>query len=70
MKIASEATLTAILPENLLADEKIAALAKSLDNELQKLTAETRLPLHLPRLEELPHDVLNALAWGYHCDFF
>ena len=62
--------LLEILPESIKRDEKVVALAKSLDVELKKLSAETKLPLHLPRLNELPHKVLDQLAWQWNAPFF
>ena len=62
--------LLEILPESIKRDEKVVALAKSLDVELKKLSAQTRLPLHLPRLDELPHEVLDALAEQYNVIFY
>lgn len=70
MKSIEDISLLDILPENLKADTKISALAKGLDLELQKLSAQTRLPLHLPRLDELPNEVLDQLAYQYHVDFY
>lgn len=70
MKYLNDISLLDILPSSIKNDEKIIALASALDIELQKLSNETKLPLHLPRLEELPHEVLNELAWAYHVDFF
>ena len=70
MKSIDDISLLDILPENLKRDEKVAALAKSLDAELQKLSIQTKLPLHLPRLNELPHEVLDELAFQYHVDFY
>lgn len=65
-----EVSLTAILPEPLLQDPKIRAAAEALDVELQRLSADARLVLHLPRLDELPHEVLDLLANQFHVDFF
>ena len=70
METVKNVSLLAILPQNLLADENVVAVAKSLDVELQKLSAQTRLPLHLPRLDELPHEVLDELAWQYDALFY
>ena len=70
IKTIESISLSEILPENLKADKKIAALASALDLELQKLSAQTRLPLHLPRLSELPHEVLDELAWQYDVLFY
>lgn len=70
MKKLEEVCLTDIVPENILADEKIYSLSIALEPQLQKISSDIAKVLHLPRLEELPHEVLNELAWAYHCDFF
>lgn len=63
-------SLLDILPPNLLADEQINAAAQALDDELQKITAATKEALLLPRLDELPEEVINLLAWQWHVDFY
>lgn len=59
-----------ILPLNISADEKLNAAARALDVELQTLSNEAWLVLHIPRLDELDHDVLDTLAWQLHCDHY
>jgi len=61
--------LTEILPQS-LHDEKILALCAALDAELEKVEGELNLVQHLPRLEDLPGEVLDHLAWQYHVDFY
>ena len=63
-------SLLDILPPNLLADKQIHAAARALDDELQKITAATRNTLLLPRLDELPEEVIDLLAWQWHVDFY
>ena len=63
-------SLLDILPPNLLADEQINAAAQALDTELQKITAATKEALLLPRLDELPEEVIDLLAWQWHVDFY
>ena len=63
-------SLIDILPPNLLADKQIYAAARALDDELQKITAETRNALLLPRLDELSEEVIDLLAWQWHVDFY
>ena len=60
--------LSEILPQSLKSDEKILAAAEYLDEELRKLSGAIKQVLHLPRLDELPSDVLDHLAWQYHVD--
>ena len=63
-------SLLDILPENLLADEMVYAAAKAVDDELQQLIASCIEVLHLPRLDELPEEVVDLLAWEWHVDFY
>ena len=63
-------SLLDILPPNLLADKKINAAARALDDELQKITAATRNALLLPRLDELSEEVIDLLAWQWSVDFY
>lgn len=63
-------SLLDILPDSILADEKIKAIAVALNTELQKVTAETQQVLHLPRLDVLPEKVIDLLAWQFHVDFY
>ena len=70
MKNINEIKLLENLPSSISGDKKIIALCNALENELQLLTEQTKLPLHLPRLDELPHEVLDQLAFQYHVDFY
>lgn len=70
LKDIQSVSLLDILPSNLLEDAQIYAAAKSLDDELQRVTMACREVLHLPRLDELPEAVLDLLAWQWHVDFY
>ena len=70
IQIIDHLSLLDILPENLLADEKVYAAAKAVDDELQRLIASCVEVLHLPRLDELPEEVVDLLAWEWHVDFY
>lgn len=62
--------LTDILPPNILADEKLYAAAEALDLQLKALSNDAWQVLHIPRLDELNHDVLDNLAWQFHVDHY
>ena len=62
--------LAEILPQSIRADEKIHAAAVAIDAELEKISALANLTMHLPRLDELPSEVLDHLAFQFHCDFY
>lgn len=63
-------SLLDILPANLLADTKIKAAAQALDEELQRISKETKHALILSRLDALSEDVIDLLAWQWHIDFY
>lgn len=69
MKKIYDATLGAILPDSIV-DEQISALAKAVDTEIKKLSAQVQEVLHLPRLDELDGDILDNLAEQFHVDRF
>lgn len=70
MTAITDARLSEILPANLLADEKVKALALGIDGELEKLSEEIEQVIHLPRLDELSGGILDLLAWQVHVDFY
>lgn len=59
-----------ILPPSIAVDENIYAIAKSLDEHLHNLAFDSKYVLHLPRLNELNHDMLDVLAEQFHLDFY
>lgn len=62
--------LLEILPPSIRQDEKLSAVAKSLEGQLQKLSEQARLVLHLPRLDELSNEMLDALSDQFHIDYY
>ncbi len=63
-------SLLDILPDNLKADPQVQALAEAITPELQAIARAIDECLFLPRLDELPEDVVDLLAWQYHVDFY
>ncbi|TGV01264.1 phage tail protein I, partial [Mesorhizobium sp. M00.F.Ca.ET.186.01.1.1] len=63
-------SLADILPENLKADPQVQALAEAITPELQVIAQAINECLLLPRLDELPEDIVDLLAWQYHVDFY
>lgn len=63
-------SLLDILPDSLLQDEQVQACIKALDIQLQAVTADVIEVIHLPRLDELPEEVIDLLAWQFHVDFY
>ncbi len=62
--------LTEILPQSIRDDKKIYAAAASIDEQIEKISALAKLVMHLPRLDELSGEVLDHLAYQFHCDFY
>lgn len=63
-------SLLDILPENIIADEKVNAAARALDAELQKVTEKVIQTILISRIDELPENVIDLLAWQWHVDFY
>ena len=63
-------SLLDILPPNILTDKKLHVAAEALDLELKALSQDAWQVLHIPRLNELNHDVLDNLAWQLHVDHY
>ncbi len=58
------------LPEALKKDPKILALAKSAESELLKISGVIDNVLIYSRIDELPENLLDILAYDMHCDWY
>ncbi|TEB13354.1 phage tail protein I [Pelotomaculum propionicicum] len=63
-------SLLDLLPQSLKGDPDVEALAKALDPELQAVSAAIIECVLLPRVDELPEEVVDYLAWQLHVDFY
>ena len=63
-------SLSDISPPNISHDPQISSLITAIDPQLQELSRETLQPLILARIDELPEQVLDLLAWQLHADFY
>ena len=59
-----------ILPPSIAPDPQVAAAGKALDPELQSVSHDIREALIVPRIDELPEEVVDLLAWQWHADFY
>ncbi|USG67456.1 phage tail protein I [Brevibacillus ruminantium] len=59
-----------ILPESLKKDRGVQALAEAITPEIQTISRAIAETVLLPRLDELPEDVVDLLAWQRHIDFY
>ncbi|MBD3878227.1 MAG: phage tail protein [Quinella sp. 1Q5] len=64
------ASLADILPESLKADKQFVAIANALDPLLKKFARNTRLAMHIPRLDEITGTLLDVLAEQFHVDVY
>jgi P2-related tail formation protein len=62
--------LSDLLPSSIMGDETVRAIAASVDNELQAITACINEIIMLPRIDELPADVVDHLAGQLHVDYY
>ena len=61
---------TEYLPEPLKRDKSIYAIAKAATDELLKVSGLSDLVLIYSRIDELPEDMLDILAYDFHCDWY
>lgn len=66
----SDIKIDQLLPSSIAADKNVQVIAKTMNTELTALSNDIRLCLLLPRLDELPDNILDELAWQYHVDFY
>lgn len=63
-------TLEDLLPHSILSDEKVVFAAKSLDGEMGSVSSSIFEALILSRIDELPAEIVDLLAWQFHVDFY
>lgn len=66
----TEIRLIDLVPPSIRDDPTIQAAAAAIDAELQKVTAAIPTTLLMARIDELPEDVIDCLAWQFHVDFY
>ncbi len=59
-----------LVPPSIRDDPEVQAAAAALEGELQDVTAAIPTVLLISRIDELPEDVIDALAWQWHVDFY
>ena len=62
--------LKSILPSSLSSDPKTVAMADAISSLSQKLASDIALVLLLPRIDTMPENIVDYLAWQYHVDFY
>lgn len=61
--------LADILPERLKTQD-ILAITNALDVELKEITKSIFEIVIMPRIDEMPEDIVDSLAWQLHVDFY
>lgn len=65
-----EANFAKYLPTAIANDPKMTALAQALTSELLKTSNTTRNVLIYSRIDELPEDIIDVLAYDFHIDWY
>jgi len=69
-KTINDISLIDIMPQSLLDDPLVKAIAMALDPELKAISSDIDFNLIWSRIDELAEDVIDLLAWQLHCDFY
>ena len=64
-----ELKLSDLLP-GMMKTPEVLAISAALDQELQEITAAIGEALILTRIDELPENLVDLLAWQFHVDFY
>lgn len=59
-----------LLPSSLKTDVQISAMAKAIDIKLKETDASIENVIILPYIHKQPSEVIDALAWQLHVDFY
>ncbi|MDD4599612.1 hypothetical protein SDC9_04130 [bioreactor metagenome] len=59
-----------LVPPSIRDDPEVQAAVAALESELQAVTAAIPIVLLISRIDELAEDVIDALAWQWHVDFY
>ena len=70
MKTLLTPTLHTLTPQNIIIDPRISAIAEALDPQLIQTANASFESIIFPRIDELPEQTLDLLAWQLHCDFY
>lgn len=70
MKSLLTPQLEVLTPPNIISDPDVKAIAKSLDPQLAQISQAAVETIILPRIDELPEQTLDLLAWQMHVDFY
>ena len=63
-------SLQDIIPSSIAYDKNVQAIIQATDPEFKKVSQDTREAFIISRINELPENVINLLAWQWHVDFY
>lgn len=63
-------SLRDIAPSSIAPDPQIQAMIEAIDPELRGVSFDTREALIYSRIDDLPENVVDLLAWQFHVDFY
>lgn len=66
----SDISLLDLIPPNLKSDPQVQAAATALDAELKAVTEAVKGIILYSRIDELPEEIIDHLAWQFHVDYY
>jgi len=69
-KALLELSLYDIVPPSIAGDPQVKAMMTAIDPELQSVSRDIGETLIISRIDELPEEVIDLLAWQWHVDFY
>lgn len=70
LNLNDDSTIKRTLPESIAHDQTVNDICDSIQPHFSQYFTDTLLVLLLPRLDSLPEELLDELAWQYHVDFY
>lgn len=70
MKTLNDVSMLDVVPYSIAGDQQVEAISAAVSPQLQEVTQAIRECLLLARLDELPENIVDLLAWQYHVDFY
>ena len=69
-KLVEKLSLMDIAPPSITSDEKVQHIITAIDPEFWNVSQSIREAFIISRINELPENVLDLLAWQWHVDFY
>ena len=70
LNLDDTAILKKTLPSSIAGDQTVQDISDSIQPQLNKACLDIASVLLLPKLDTLPEDIVDSLAWQYHVDFY